>query len=214
VADIPKKDETRYSGLDINQIIFTNRIAMTSLSRLRQKKIEQTILNFKKQLRQNYRATPGPFSYIIILDNLKLDFNIGKIYRSADALGAREIHLIGTPYFDPSPAKGALKWIPTHFHDDFASCHRRLTEQGYIFHIMSPEAAISLQESVLPQKTAFAFGHEEFGFSFNPDDFPDLLQVKITQYGKVQSLNVSVAASMAMYEYTRQHGNFLPASTK
>ena len=183
---------------------------MTSFRRLRQKKKEHTIQRFKKHLRQSYQAKPGQFPYIIILDNLKIDFNIGKIYRSADAFGASEIHLIGTPYFDPSPAKGALKWIPTHFHDDFASCHRQLTEQGYIIHIMSPEAKISLQESVLPEKTAFAFGHEEFGFSFAPDDFPDILQVKITQYGKVQSLNVSVAASMAMYEYTRQHNNSIP----
>ena len=49
-------------------------------------------------------------------------------------------------------------------------------------------------------------GHEEFGFSFNRQDYPDLRSLAIPQTGSVQSLNVSVAASVVMYEYARQAG--------
>ena len=44
-------------------------------------------------------------------------------------------------------------------------------------------------------------GHEEFGFSFEPQDYPELQKLTIPQFGSVQSLNVSIAASVVMYEY-------------
>jgi tRNA G18 (ribose-2'-O)-methylase SpoU len=56
----------------------------------------------------------------------------------------------------------------------------------------------------LPEKSAFVFGHEEFGISFEPDLFPEVKRLTIPQYGRCQSLNVSVAASIILYEYTRQ----------
>ena len=56
----------------------------------------------------------------------------------------------------------------------------------------------------LPEKSAFVFGHEEFGISFEPDLFPEVERLTIPQYGRSQSLNVSVAASIILYEYTRQ----------
>ncbi|MCI5159354.1 MAG: hypothetical protein D3906_13150, partial [Candidatus Electrothrix sp. AUS1_2] len=37
-------------------------------------------------------------------------------------------------------------------------------------------------------------------------DYPDIKAVSIPQWGHVQSLNVSVAASIVLYEYVRQHG--------
>ena len=56
----------------------------------------------------------------------------------------------------------------------------------------------------LPHKSAFIFGHEEFGCSFEPDDYPQMQTLTIPQFGSVQSLNVSIAASVVMYEYARQ----------
>jgi tRNA G18 (ribose-2'-O)-methylase SpoU len=54
------------------------------------------------------------------------------------------------------------------------------------------------------RSTRFVFGHEEYGFSFDPQAYANLSKISIPQYGKVQSLNVSVAASLTMYEYVRQ----------
>ena len=48
-------------------------------------------------------------------------------------------------------------------------------------------------------------GHEELGPSFTADPYPDITPIRIPMYGQVESLNVSVAASIAMYEYVRQH---------
>jgi tRNA G18 (ribose-2'-O)-methylase SpoU len=56
----------------------------------------------------------------------------------------------------------------------------------------------------LPRNGAFVLGREEFGFSFNALDYPDIRRMSIPQFGSVQCLNISIAASLVMYEYVRQ----------
>ncbi|MEW8584722.1 MAG: TrmH family RNA methyltransferase, partial [Candidatus Thiodiazotropha sp.] len=60
---------------------------------------------------------------------------------------------------------------------------------------------------IMPKRTAFVLGHEEWGHSFERNDYPEITSVAIPQFGEVESLNVSVAASIVMYEYVRQQGS-------
>ena len=162
---------------------------------------------FKRAKRRNMvDAEPGLHQCILVLDGLKPDFNIGKIFRSADAFGVREIHLIGVKAFDPEPAKGSVRWVTFHPHDDFASCYAVLSEQGYAIVVLEPGCASQLGGCDFAEKTAFVMGHEEFGISFDRHMYPDITGLSIPQWGHVQSLNVSVAASIVVYEYVRQHG--------
>jgi tRNA G18 (ribose-2'-O)-methylase SpoU len=62
------------------------------------------IKRFEKQKRANLLAHPGAHEFVVVLDGLKPGFNIGKIFRSADAFGAFEVHVIGTSFFDPPEA--------------------------------------------------------------------------------------------------------------
>ena len=142
---------------------------------------------------------------MIVLDHLKPAFNIGKIIRSADAFGAQAVHLIGIDFFDPAPAMGSFKWVPVKFHRDFASCYGELGNRGFTFFTLEPESGQKLPAVSLPQRCAFVLGHEEFGLSFNKSDFGGIESLTVPQFGKVQSLNVSIAASIVMYEYVRQH---------
>ncbi len=150
-------------------------------------------------------AEPGVHDFVIVLDNLKPSFNIGKIFRSGDAFGANSIHLVGTEYFEVKPAKGSFKWLPAIFHSTFLECYKALTNEGYTLFVLEPEAEHSLHKAYLPTKSAFIFGHEEYGISFNRSDYENIRSLQIPQVGRVQSLNVSVAASVVMYEYLRQH---------
>lgn len=161
--------------------------------------------NYTRQRLLNRLAVPGPHAFIVVLDHLKPQFNVGKIFRSADAFGVREIHLIGIDYFDPSPARGSFKWVPACYHKDFDSCYKTLCARNYRLFATDPGAGEALGGRALPDRSAFIFGNEGIGLSFDPGRYAELELLKIPQFGKVQSLNVSVAASLVMYEYVRQH---------
>ncbi|MCW8824837.1 MAG: TrmH family RNA methyltransferase [Gammaproteobacteria bacterium] len=166
---------------------------------------KQALLRYQKQRQRNVLAKVGAHDFIIVLDHLKAGFNIPKIFRSAEAMGANSVHLVGIGPFDPAPAKGSFKKVPARFHDDFDSCHRELTEAGYQLFTLEPDGEQSLLNISLPQKSAFILGHEEFGISFEQSDYPDIHSISIPQFGSVESLNVSIAASVMMFEYVRQH---------
>jgi len=164
----------------------------------------QLLLRYNKELQRNILARPGEHAFVLVLDQLKAGFNVAKIFRSAEAFGAAAVHLVNIAPFDPSPAKGSFRKVPAVFHETFAGCHAGLTAEGYTVFLLDPGGATSLCIAKLPRKSSFVLGHEEFGFSFDTLDYPDIQRLTIPQFGGVQSLNVSIAASVVMYEYVRQ----------
>jgi len=161
-------------------------------------------LRYEKERRKNLLARPGVHQFILVLDHLKAGFNVPKIFRSAEAFGAAAVHLIGIGPFDPAPAKGSFRKVPAVFHENFGDCRQQLLEEGYSLFRLGLDARQSLCQVVLPEKSAFILGHEEFGCSFDPADYPEIRSISIPQFGSVQSLNVSVASAVVMYEYVRQ----------
>jgi tRNA G18 (ribose-2'-O)-methylase SpoU len=168
------------------------------------KRDKQALKEFSQEKIRNTLAKPGPHEFIIVLDHLKPDFNVGKIFRTADALGATEIQLVGIPFFHPGTAKGSFRHVPAKFFETFSESYANLKERGYELFIFEPRGGVPMYEVKFPKKSAFVMGHEQFGLSFTTDQFEGLKKLTIPQVGKVESLNVSIAASMAMYEYVRQ----------
>jgi tRNA G18 (ribose-2'-O)-methylase SpoU len=160
---------------------------------------------YEKHRRRNLLARPGDKEFVVVLDHLKAGFNVPKIFRSAEAFGAHEVHLIGIGPFDPAPAKGAFKNVPARFHEDFDSCYHDLLARGYRLFALEPDCDNALATTALPRRSAFILGHEERGISFAREEYPQVECLTIPQLGRVQSLNVSVAASIVMYEYLRQY---------
>ena len=176
-----------------------------STRQLRKRRREQLLRSYEKHRRRNCLARPGVHDFVLVLDHLKASFNVPKIFRSAEAFGAREIHLIDIGPFDPAPAKGAFRKVPARFHDEIDTSLAALRAEGYQLFAHTPEGSQPLPQAVLPRKSAFIFGHEELGLSFDLTEHPDIQALAIPQFGAVESLNVSVAASIVMYEYIRQH---------
>ena len=170
------------------------------------KEIQNAQRRFRRQKQRNVLAKPGIHEMIIVLDHLKPSYNVGKIFRSADAFGAQRVDLVGIDHFDPAPGMGGFKNVPAKFYDDFDSCYQSLAQTDHTLVILEPEKGTSLFTASLPRKSAFVMGHEEFGISFDPNQYANVMRVAIPQFGKVQSLNVSIAASIVMYEYVKQHG--------
>jgi tRNA G18 (ribose-2'-O)-methylase SpoU len=160
----------------------------------------------RQRLLNKMMAKPGPYPYVIILDHLKVDFNIGKIIRSAEAFGAHAVDVVGTSFFDPLPAKGCMKRVPWTMTNTFQESYQRWSDQGYTLFAFDSEAEQGLHEVEFPEKSAFILGHEGFGFSFKKEHYPKIKYMRIPQLGKVESLNVSVAASIVMYEFARSRG--------
>lgn len=155
-------------------------------------------------------ARPGPHSFILVADHLRPWRNAGAILRSADAFGARGMYVVGTQFFDPKPAMGALRHVPLTFFPDFRQAHAALAREGYkaVYVLVPPlegERAPCLHETELPEKAAFVIGNETSGLSFRPEDFAGVRRLGIAQYGSMPCLNASVAAALAMYEYATQH---------
>lgn len=159
---------------------------------------------YQKERQRNVLASPGAHPFVVVLDHLKPGYNVAKIFRSAEAFGAAAVWLVGIGPFDPAPAKGSFRKVPARFFDSFADCRDTLIEQGYTLFVLDPAAPVTLADATLPEKSAFVFGNEELGHSFAPDAYPDLQRLGIPQFGSVQSLNVSIAASIVMYEYVRR----------
>ncbi|MCF8069210.1 MAG: TrmH family RNA methyltransferase [Desulfobacterales bacterium] len=176
-----------------------------SLRRRIRKGRQQAIKRFNKHKNRNLMAEHGVHQFVIVLDHLKPNFNIGKIFRSADAFGAHEIHLVGIDFFDPSPAMGSFKTVPAKFHEDFDACYNDLTSCGYTLYTLEPSEERLLPATSLPSKSAFILGHEEYGICFDKTEYDGIKSLKIPQFGNVESLNVSIAASVVMYEYLKQH---------
>jgi len=171
------------------------------VSEAKKRRMERDFQDLKAK---SLEAPRGPHDFVLVLDRLEPDFNPGKIFRSADAFGCREIHLVGMPFFDPGPSMGSFKHVRSVFHDDFRSACASLQDDGYRIYAFMPDAGDSLFEEDFPDRTAFVLGNEARGISFDPADHPGVKPMRIPQYGNPQSLNVSVAASIAMYEWVRQ----------
>jgi tRNA G18 (ribose-2'-O)-methylase SpoU len=159
---------------------------------------------YERQRRANLCASPGPLPVALVLERLRPDFNVPKIFRSAQAFGAHAVHLVGIGPFDPAPGKGAFKHVPARFHADFGGCRDMLLEDGFGLVALDPYADAQLPEAQLPARCAFILGHESDGLSDSVLGDPVVARVAIPHLGSLESLNVAVAASIALYEFARR----------
>ena len=165
---------------------------------------------FAKEIILSKHQPPGPFPLVLVLDHMKPTFNIGKIIRTANALGVREVHLVGIPVFSPKPCKGTLRRTRTQPFDTFADSYARLAEEDYALFALAPQGEETLGAVELPPRSAFIVGHEEYGLSFDPKAYARVRRLRIPQFGAVQSLNASIAAAIACFEYLRQRNFSVP----
>jgi tRNA G18 (ribose-2'-O)-methylase SpoU len=170
----------------------------------RRRSYRHLLERYAKELPRNRLAEPGPHPFVVVLDHLKPGFNIAKIFRSADAFGGHEVHLIDIGPFNPAPAKGSFRHVPARWYHSVDESFANLRSRGYTLYALDVGAESSVFETRLAERSAFIMGHEEFGLSFDLAAYPDVKALSIPQFGHVHSLNVSVAASILMYEYVRQ----------
>jgi len=146
---------------------------------------------------------------IIVLENLRSAFNVGSIIRSAECFGIKEIITTGiTPQISDKKviktAKDTEKNVEFSFVQDISEVIKTLKGQGYmIIGAETGEGSVSLSKNKFQSKTAVIFGNEEIGLTQKAIELCDII-VEIDMKGLKNSLNVSNAASIFMFEYVKQ----------
>jgi tRNA (guanosine-2'-O-)-methyltransferase len=97
-----------------------------------------------------------------------------------------------------------MKWVYRRNFKSIDDCYNTLRAEGFkIYATKLVEGSKSLYELDLTQKVAFVFGNEHRGVSDEASEKADGIFM-IPMFGMVQSLNVSVACAVTLYEALRQ----------
>ncbi len=144
----------------------------------------------------------------VALENLHKAHNASAILRSCDSFGVQDLHIIDTQRqygISNTATSGAHQWVTHHFYHDsadnrenVASCFASLRENGYrVMATTLRDDAIPIHDLPVDQKVALVFGTELFGLTDDAHELADGF-VQIPMLGFTDSLNVSVAAAIAM----------------
>ena len=149
----------------------------------------------------------GEQPFVVILDNIQDPHNLGAIIRTAHNAGAhgiiipkrRAVGLTGTV---AKSSAGALEYMKVAKVSNIVQTIRELKEQGLWIACADMDGK-TLYEEDLTGPIGIVVGSEGEGVSKLTRDNCDYI-VSVPMYGKVTSLNASVAASLMVYEVVRQ----------
>lgn len=147
-------------------------------------------------------------SLTVVMENIHDPHNVSAIFRTCDAVGIPKVKLIynfeSFPRIGKKSSASAFKWVEKDKYKSVESCYQELKNQGFkIFASSLTDHSKSLYELDLTQKAAIVVGNEHRGVSDEAAKLADDVFL-IPQYGMVQSLNVSVATAVILYEAMRQ----------
>lgn len=141
---------------------------------------------------------------ILIAHNIRSLFNIGSLFRSADCFGISKIYLTGYTAQPPrkeisKTALGAELTIPWEYSRQLPRVIRKLqSEQTTVVALETSTMASPLHEFKSLSSVAILVGNEVTGLSKSHLALCNEI-VQIPMLGTKESLNVSIAASIAMY---------------
>ncbi len=145
--------------------------------------------------------------FTVVLEDLYQMHNVSAVIRSCDVFGLQDVHIIQKKYnpkLSHAIAKGAEKWLDIHRHTDTLRTIEELKAKGYQIVATTPHTNdVLLSEFEVTKPSAFFFGVEKDGLSDVAMNEADVF-LKIPMYGFTESLNISVAAALIMYETTEK----------
>lgn len=139
--------------------------------------------------------------YEVAIENLGHDFNIGSIVRTANALGASRVHIVGRRRWNRRGAMVTDRYMDVEHHAEVEEFAKEVADRGLrVVGIDNLPGSTPLEEAELPPNAVLVFGEEGGGLS------PEMLEAcesvhHITQYGSTRSLNVGHAAAIAMWAW-------------
>ena len=144
----------------------------------------------------------------VIMENIHDPHNVSAVLRSCDAAGVMEIQLVYTdeefPKLGKKSSASAKKWVDQRQFKNVGECYKQLHKEGFtIYATHLGKGTKSLYDLDLTGKVALAFGNEHRGVSEESAELADA-NFMIPMAGMIQSLNVSVACAVTLFEAVRQ----------
>ena len=139
----------------------------------------------------------------IAIENVEHDFNIGSIVRTANSFNAAKVHIVGKKKYNRRGAMWTDKYLEILHHQTIEDFLKTQENRELVAIENNLERAKPLNEKSFTKNTTLIFGSENNGIT------PELLEKAqdvrfIESFGSTRSVNVGVAAGIAMYEYARQ----------
>lgn len=166
--------------------------------------VEQRLLERQERTSGGSGSPVERLPLVALVDNVRSLWNVGSIFRSADACGVRELVLAGISGCPPRPeitktALGAEEAVAWRYHADPSDALAKLLEEGYEpVALETSKRAETLAEMCWPERTCLVVGNEVAGISQPVLDTCER-HVFIPMCGVKNSLNVAVAFGIAAF---------------
>lgn len=145
----------------------------------------------------------------IVLENVFDPHNISAVMRTCDAVGIQDIYVLNTKIprhkkWGSKSSSSAAKWLTIHQFEEAKACFDDLrSKYSKILTTHLSSDAIGLYDINFTESIALVFGNEHAGVSDEIREMADGNFI-IPQVGIIQSLNISVACAVTVYEAYRQ----------
>ncbi|MCU6668342.1 tRNA (guanosine(18)-2'-O)-methyltransferase TrmH [Enterobacteriaceae bacterium H4N4] len=146
----------------------------------------------------------------VCMEQVHKPHNVSAIVRTADAIGVHEVHAVwpdGRLRPMVSSAAGSNSWVQVHTHHSIRDAVSHLKGRGMqVLATHLSDKAVDFREIDYTRPTCILMGQEKTGITQEALDLADQ-DIIIPMTGMVQSLNVSVASALILYEAQRQRQN-------
>ena len=144
----------------------------------------------------------------VVVENVHDPHNVSAMLRSCDATGVMEVQLMYTdeefPDIGKKSSASAKKWVNRRKFESVPECYATLRNEGFLIYATHlGQKSKSLYDLDLTKKVALVFGNEHRGVSSIAAELADE-NFQIPMVGMIQSLNVSVACAVSLFEALRQ----------
>ena len=145
----------------------------------------------------------------VVMENVYDPHNISAVMRTCDAVGIQDIYILNTKIprhkkFGSKSSSSAAKWMTIYQFTNAEECFAALRKNySHIYATHLASGTVSLYEIDFTKSVALVFGNEHDGVS---EEILKLVDGNfiIPQVGIIQSLNISVACAVSIYEAFRQ----------
>ncbi len=143
----------------------------------------------------------------VAIENFGHDHNIGTVVRTANAFAARQVHIVGRRRWNRRGAMVTDRYQHLTHHATMAELFDYAAHSGLpVVAVDNLPGAVPLETVQLPPVCLLLFGSESDGLSAESTT-QAWRTVSIAQFGSTRSINVGVAAGIAMHTWIRQHAD-------